>query len=198
MVVTLWDWHDLGEEALPLLREALRSGSADVRKSAVEALDSYARFPSIAEHAVDAEAAARELAPVVADPSPDVRASVLETLREFGPLAAPAVPGLIRLLDGPDRRDAARVLRKIGRPAKAAAPKLAELLRKDEDREVRIAAAGALGGMGKEAGKHSHALFEAGHNDPDETVRLCAIHEGMRSSIETGNYAIGVGGGGQR
>jgi len=188
------DWHDLGEEALPLLREALRSASAEVREAAVEDLEFYAKFPQAASSVTEVEGAARELARLLGDPSPEVRARLIETLGELGPLAAPAVPEAIRLLDGPLRRDAAELLRKIGRPAKAAAPRLAELLEKDKDPEVRLAAAGALGGMGREAGEHSNALRKAAEKDPDEAVRYCAARETLRSSIERGAYAIGVGG----
>src|SRR5262249_9236854 len=47
-------------------------------------------------------AAAEELAPLLADPDREVRRYAVWTLRDIGPEAAPAIPGLCTLLRDPD------------------------------------------------------------------------------------------------
>jgi HEAT repeat protein len=72
--------------------------------------------------------------------------NVLEVV-DLGPEAADGVPALAECLKGTDRgerRDAARVLGRIGRAAEAAVPALREALW-DPDAEVAKAAAWALG-----------------------------------------------------
>jgi HEAT repeat protein len=78
-------------------------------------------------------------------------------------LGEDAVPALREALKSPVpalRRDAAQVLGQMGADAKAAAGELALLL-KDDEAQVRDAAAGALSGMGKAAQAALPALLEA-------------------------------------
>jgi HEAT repeat protein len=78
-----------------------------------------------------------------------VRLAAVMSLAEFGGLAAPAVPDLVRLLDDAALRiNAARTLGRIGPPAKEAAlPGLAEAL-EQRDRAYRFEAALALRRIG--------------------------------------------------
>jgi HEAT repeat protein len=100
------------------------------------------------------------LAAALADKNLNARYFAASTLKEIGAPSAPAVPALIKALsshpvtepglDGPQRyyKDArsvvAEALGSIGPAAKAAVARLRELAAKDEEAEVRDAAADAL------------------------------------------------------
>jgi|GEM_PF-2911901 len=81
-----------------------------------------------------------------------------EALARIGP---PAVPSLVQALQHRDpqvRREATRVLMRMGPDAKAAAPELTQLL-DDEDELVRKYAAKALGNIGPDAAVAVPALM---------------------------------------
>ena len=81
-----------------------------------------------------------------------------ESLARIGP---PAVPSLVQALQHRDpevRREATRVLMRMGPDAKAAAPELTRLL-DDEDEMVRKYAAKALGNIGPDAAVAVPALM---------------------------------------
>jgi tetratricopeptide (TPR) repeat protein len=147
-------FHDLSapdKEAVPMLAEMLGS---DVSRARSVAASGLAHIGS------DAQAVVGPLGKALKDRDLNVRYFAAQALSKIGPAAAPAVPALIGALDthpgrepdleGPPRyyKDAravaAEALGAIGPAAKAAVPRLREVAAKDEEPEVRAAAAEAL------------------------------------------------------
>jgi len=112
-------------------------------------------------------------------------------LAGFGPLAAPAVPQLIRELEDADaeyRWSAAGVLAAIGPSAAEATPALISILN-DPDEKVRWYAAWALGEIGAKAGNAVPALIVA-LNDIDDDVRGYAARALGKIGIPAAESAI--------
>jgi HEAT repeat protein len=139
------------KDAAAVLGEMLGSEHAPVRAVAAQGL---------AEIAADSVSLAGPLGRALKDNSLNVRYYAAQALGKMGAAAAPAVPDLIGALDthpsrepsleGPPRyyKDArwvaADALGAIGPPAASALPKLRELASKDDEPEVRDAAAAAV------------------------------------------------------
>jgi len=139
------------KEALPVLLELLKSEHAPVRVTAANGLS---------ELGAGAGAALPGLIVALKDKDLNVRYWALSAIKKMGPAAASAVPALTVALsthpatepglDGPARyyKDArsmaAEALGAIGPGAIAAAPRLKEVSAKDDEAEVRAAAASAL------------------------------------------------------
>ena len=104
-----------------------------------------------------AQSAVEPLAALLEDPNEDVRQAAMTALEKIGPQAAAATPDLIVILKGKgEARDpawlarAAKVIGRIGPPARAAVPLLTTCLQ-HPDARVADEAFGALGRMDKEA-----------------------------------------------
>ncbi len=116
--------------------------------------------------------AARPLADLLSDPYWDVRMAAAEALAAVG---RPAVPALVRKLQGDDywaTTWAARALGRMGGRAPEAIPALVELL-SDPSRDIRAAAMQALERIG-----HLDAVADAvakARNDEDRRVRRAAM-----------------------
>jgi len=128
-----------GAEFAALMLEALRDPHPHVRREAAE----------LSRHA---DPAVKGVVPGVAAALRDdafvARLAAVKSLAEFGGLAAPAVPDLVRLLDDAAlRKNAARALGRIGPPAKGALPRLSAAL-EHRDRDFRFEAALALRRIG--------------------------------------------------
>lgn len=125
------------KQAIPYL--LILAEDPAVQSTAVSALKSIG---------LDKEVAISLFARLVTDPDPDVHSSAVAALKEWKRDAAPALPGLIGLLqEGTCSRwevaDVAQVLAEIGPAAKEAVPYLLPLLERGEE-SVRGAAAIAL------------------------------------------------------
>jgi len=139
------------KDAVPVLTEMLGSDLSRVRSVAAQGL---------AEVAAEAVSAVGPLGTALKDNNLNTRYYAASALKRMGAAAAPAVPALIGALDthpsrepdleGPPRyyKDArsvaAEALAAIGPAARAALPKLREVAEKDDEPEVRDAAAEAL------------------------------------------------------
>lgn len=186
-------WHD---EAVPLLRKALRDRDAKVRARAAIALHWSTR----------ASSAVAELSAALADPDLQARNAAAWALNSVGPqarLAIPAlaamvradrdraaqaaftalasigpaaVPTLLELLADPDptrRQGAAQAIARIGPEAKAAIPELLRAL-EDRDEAVRAAAAETMGavGAGPKASAAMIPLLEALRDERPSVTRI--------------------------
>src|SRR5207302_6163681 len=90
-----------------------------------------------------------------------VRNNTIDRLTTIG---EPAVPGLVKALQRPDKRirlHVAMCLREMGPKAKAAIPDLIATLKTDKDAVVRGVAASALGSIGPQAKAAVSALVKA-------------------------------------
>ena len=139
------------KEAVGVLGEMLGSEHSPVRAVAVQGL---------AEIAPDAVSLVGPIGHALLDKNLNTRYYAAQALKRMGPAAAPAVPDLIGALDthpsrepdleGPPRyyKDArsvtAEALGAIGPAARDALPRLREVAAKDEEPEVRAAAADAV------------------------------------------------------
>jgi HEAT repeat protein len=139
------------KEAVPVLAEMLHSDLSRVRSVAAQGL---------AEVAADAVPVVSDIGRVLKDTNLNARYYAAQALKGMGPAAAPAVPALIDALDthpsrepdleGPPRdyKDArwvaADALAAIGPAAKGALPRLREVAARDDQPEVRAAAAEAI------------------------------------------------------
>jgi HEAT repeat protein len=124
----------LGASVFPALVSAFQDPNEDVRWVAAEAVVALRN---------DAQPRANMVLPglteLLRDPSLDVRFATLMALAAVGPEAAPAVPGLIGVLEGPDtgaddrtvylRQKAAQVLGRLGPTARQAIPALTQALK---------------------------------------------------------------------
>lgn len=129
-------------QAIPALIEALNYKDLRYRRDAASKLGSM--LPAAREQARDAVPALRETLRM--SRRNETIQSTIRTLGHFGPLAEPAVPDLVELLQDRDnivRFVAASALGDVGPSARAAIPALTEALR-DRSPAVRDAARRAL------------------------------------------------------
>ncbi len=126
---------EFGEEAVPLLVEALKNDKMD-----------YWAMLALAELGPQAKAAVGPLTEKLASQRPEIRREALICLGKIGPDAAPAIPVLEKLLDD-ERGDAvlgvAYVLGSIGPAAQKSAERLKPYAA-DPDQMTRLACAWAL------------------------------------------------------
>lgn len=182
----------LREQALDALIAALKVPDTDVRLYAAAALASWGKaagralvglaaccgsadpdtlqryrqaLSSVDPDAVD-EFAALSMALDSADPQ--LRSEAAQVLHGLGGLARPAIPALLaacRDTHSPVRFHAALALAALG-PPEDSLPHLENLVT-DDDPEVRLAAAYALGRGGRRQGRQRDLLFDAlGNHDP--------------------------------
>ncbi|MFL5241018.1 MAG: HEAT repeat domain-containing protein [Gemmataceae bacterium] len=113
------------------------------------------------------------------DTDEHVRSCAAEALTETGPLAEPAVPDLMLLLqkdtDSSVRLQATLALYNIGPGAKAAVPVLVEKLRSEEADGVRVNTAAALGMIRASPETVVPALVETFLTDKHPDARNCAM-----------------------
>lgn len=136
----------MGPKAVPLLIEGLGSKQTNVCRGAALSLSLIGP---------QAAPAVKPLIAVVQEGRPEERLAALVALRDVGPAAKPAVPALLKATRADDFRTqyvACMVLEVIGPEAKAAVPRLGELLQSGSA-SVRMHAALALGGIGKQIGE---------------------------------------------
>jgi HEAT repeat protein len=117
-----------------------------------------------------------ELLPNLGDGSADVRESAARALEQIGaPAARPAVPALVRLLNGDEnaevRRRAALALGRIDPASHEVIAEAARSLRADRDTTVRVSAAVLLLASRDAAARASDALTQA-LSDESSAVRL--------------------------
>jgi len=126
--------------------EQLRHKDVEVRRSAVSALE---------HKGLEAKEAIPALIEVLQDEDEYVRATAARALGKIGPEAERAIPALMRAIQDQVmivRMGAVMGLGGIGPKAKEAIPVLADALQsKNEDHNVKVRAAEALGKMGHEA-----------------------------------------------
>ncbi len=138
----------LGEPAVPGLVKTLGRPATEDRTVVIGLLGDMGG---------KAQSAVEPLAALLEDPNEDVRQAAMTALEKIGPQAAAATPDLIVILKGKgEARDpawlarAAKVIGRIGPPARAAVPLLTTCLQ-HPDARVADEAFGALGRMDKEA-----------------------------------------------
>ena len=122
--------------------ELARLAAGDDRRAREAANKALAKLP--------ADAVVPLLIPLLTHEDRSVRQAAAARLGAFGPAARAAVPTLIALLDQyPHHLMAVQTLGRIGAGAKQAIPALLALFdRSDPSRELRIAAARAMSGIG--------------------------------------------------
>ena len=156
---------------LPALREATKSDSAFIRRTACIAMgwfgkDAAAALPDLLR-AMDAEKGGEW----------SWKKNYLEVIATMGEAAAPAVPTLATLLNSSSTREvasAAWCLGKIKAGAQPCIPRLVELLRSPDD-FVRWNVAWALGRFGPDARPAVAELKRLSEEDPDEAVKANAL-----------------------
>jgi HEAT repeat protein len=129
------------------------------------------------------EALAQKAVPLLTgalrDTDARVRACAGEALAETGPLAEPAVPDLVQILqkdaDRSVRLQATLALYNIGPGAKAAVPVLVEKLHSEEADGVRVNTAAALGMIRSSPETVVPALVETFLKDKHPDARTCAM-----------------------
>jgi HEAT repeat protein len=126
-----------------------------------------------------AQKAVPVLTAALRDADARVRAGAAEALAETGPLAEPAVPDLVKLLQNDEDRDvrlqATLALHNIGPGAKAAVPVLVGKLRTEKDDGVRVNTAAALGMIHSNPEAAVPALVETFLTDKHPDARRCAM-----------------------
>lgn len=144
------------------LNSAFKSTSPFMRAAAVEATVRYG---------TEAKEYRQNVIAALKDPDATVRQAALGQLGgDFGD----AVGALIPLLDDPAKRaDALEALGRMGSNAKAAVPKLAELVSKGSTDE-RVKILKVIGQIGPAASAAKPKL-DAARKDPDPAVRIAAI-----------------------
>ena len=129
------------------------------------------------EEGESAEVAVPHLQKALADTDAKVRYRATKALAKLGPVAAPAVAELAKVLAKDKAKStryyAVKALHGIGRPAADAMESLIAAL-KDENVDVRYYAAKTLGMIGPEAAVAKDSLTELSH-DRDTKVRDAAL-----------------------
>ena len=129
------------------------------------------------------EALAQKAVPLLTgalrDTDARVRACAAEALAETGPLAEPAVPDLVHILekdaDSSARLQATLALYNIGPGARTAVPVLIEKLHREEADGVRVNTAAALGMIRSSPETVVPALVETFLKDKHPDARTCAM-----------------------
>ena len=156
--------------AIPTLIAAAIAGKTVPRQVAVAALGLISL--------VDADAVVRAISDqLFAHRSRRVRLTGVSVFVEMGPLAANAVPELVRLLDDSDETAVAyvlRCLRAIGRPASQAAPSVAPFLLAG-DHEIRTIAEDVVAGFGRDAAAALSNLASGLDDADDRKSRIVAL-----------------------
>jgi HEAT repeat protein len=148
-----------------------------------EGRSNSAQGPPLAKLAPPYEALAQKAVPlltgILRDADSHVRACAAEALAETGPLAEPAVPDLVQLLqkdtDRSVRLQATLALFNIGPGAKAAVPVLVAKLHSEEADGVRVNTAAALGMIRSSPEIVLPALVETFLKDKHPDARNCAM-----------------------
>ena len=194
---------EIGDPAVPLLREALNDKDQHVRISAAKALAALGFYSdalptltqslsatdgatrhraavALADIGPPANVALSDLESALSDPAPRVRAAAAWALGRIGKAAAPAIPALSNVLgDRPNQEEnvrnaAAWALGEIGIGVPTAATALAEALTNDSAARLRLTAANALGNVGAAASEVVPALLE-GLRDSSTDVRDAVV-----------------------
>lgn len=183
-------------DAVPALTTALQDDQAAVRASAAAALaeiwmeERHGPLPAgqqVPRPNVDPGPEARELhraavpalTALLRDTDPRARAKAAAALAEVSPLAGPALPDLIAVIEKDPitdaRLQAVLVLDNLGPPARAGVAALAGRVRGDSDAGVRANAAHALGTIQADPEVAVPVLFEAYLTDEVGDVRNIAL-----------------------
>jgi len=105
---------------------------------------------------------------------PDVRGFAARYLADIG--AEEAIPSIARLLSASDARVRSSAVKALGKlRAKELAPRVMEMVKRDESSVVRSHAVGALGRIGGDR-RVQGVLIDA-LSDPEPAVGWCAAHE---------------------
>jgi HEAT repeat protein len=150
-----------GAAAVPVLIELTRSNSTTVR---VDAASLLARVGAGDRATTDA------LLHLLIDPDLYVRQTADSALGELHPDDPRVVPALIARLGGAEKAMALWALAEYKSAARAAVPRLIELLQSDPDTGVRWGAARTLGKIGPDAKPATDALIKA-LKDENGTLR---------------------------
>jgi HEAT repeat protein len=138
----------------PALNQALKDATEQVRNEAAPALAKIGAVNALLDG--------------LSDENPRTRATVIQALGTMKAASKQVVPALVKTLhedkDSANRRQAAQALWALGTAARDAVPELGKAL-KDTDEGVRLAAANALRGLGKDASAAMDALVECMAND---------------------------------
>lgn len=102
-----------------------------------------------------------EWAAVARTADADSRQEAVEMLARLGPASCCAALRMLDSDDGGERMAGAEILRRLGRPAGTAAPRLGTLVATDRDAQVRITAARALATLGRDAAPATDPLYAA-------------------------------------
>jgi HEAT repeat protein len=192
VLTSLGQMHEDSKSLLPVLTEALKSGTPELVQAACQAAakigpDAQKLLPDLAaslgvpDSAVrkEALAAMRKVGPtketvsavagVLQEKDADVVQEALGVLEVLGKESRPAVPALVRLLG--DQKDLHKkivaVLSKVGKEAVNPLIKALD----DDSAALRLGAAKALGEMGQVAKPAAQRLFLQAQADPDAGVR---------------------------
>jgi HEAT repeat protein len=192
------------QDAVPALIKALEDDLAEVRAAAATSLaetwrtagkgrsgagrppagrgnpgDPRRVVPLIPSYEALARKAVPLLTAALRDTDARVRACAAEALAETGPLAEPAVPGLVQLLqkdpDGAARLQATLALANVGPGARAAAPALVEKLQGEKADGVRVNTAVALGMIRSSPETVVPALVKTFLTDEHPDARMAAM-----------------------
>ncbi|QDV29821.1 putative lyase [Planctopirus ephydatiae] len=153
-IVALSKMESDASSSLSTLTRLLADPQVEIRLQAVMAIVSIHK---------DSHSLSKLLGTVLSDVSPDVRAAAIQAIAALGEAGSPNVPRLIELLDDKDDRshfytpdmtgtrpiryDAAIALAFMGKEAQVALVQLKEVMNRDSDPLVRVAAAFAIAKM---------------------------------------------------
>ncbi|ODA28483.1 HEAT repeat domain-containing protein [Planctopirus hydrillae] len=158
--------------SLPTLTRLLADPQDEIRLQAVMAIVSIQK---------DSHSLSKILGTVLSDESPEVRAAAIQAVGALGEAGSPNIPRLIELLDDTDDRshfytpdmtgtrpiryDAAIALAFMGKKAEVALVQLKEIMNRDPDPIVRVAAAFAIARMSDAPDDAVGALISAIQHD---------------------------------
>jgi HEAT repeat protein len=156
----------MGPNAIPPLVKALSNDDFSRREGAAIALGDMG--PS-AHEAIPAL-----IADLGVDDN-DLQHSASDALVQIGPESVKPLIEALSAQTARTRQGAALALAGLGKTAKEAGPKLAELAEKETDNGARIAALGSLGRVGVETGRSVPLLVQALRSN-DEALRRAAVN----------------------